>query len=145
MAGVNKVILVGNLGQSPESKATQAGTTVARLSMATSRSFTNKGGERVEETEWHRVSVFGKAADACVKYLDKGSKVYVEGRLRTSSYEQDGVKKWSTEIIANDVQFLDSKGSRGGDGGGGGGGGGNTMGGGDPPNTPPGGDDDIPF
>lgn len=141
MAGVNKVILVGNLGSAPDGKATQAGTSVARLSLATSRTFTNKAGERVEETEWHRVSVFGKSADACVKYLDKGSKVYVEGRLRTSSYEQDGVKKWSTEVIANDVQFLDSKGSRSG---GGESGGGSTMGG-DQPNTPPSGDDDIPF
>ena len=144
MAGVNKVILVGNLGAEPKAESTQAGTSVTRLSVATSRSFTNKANEKVEETEWHRVSVWGKSADACAKYLGKGSKVYIEGRLRTSSYEQDGVKKWSTEIIANEVQFLDPKGSRGGEGGGGGAGGG-TMGPNDAPNPPVGGDDDIPF
>jgi len=144
MAGVNKVILVGNLGADPKAESTKAGTSVTRLSMATSRSFTNKANERVEETEWHRVSVWGKSADACAKYLSKGSKVYVEGRLQTSSYEQDGVKKWSTEIIANDVQFLDSKGSGGGSGGGGGGGGSTMTSGGTPGGSPPG-DDDIPF
>lgn len=144
MAGVNKVILVGNLGAEPKGESTQAGTSISRLSVATSRSFMNKANEKVEETEWHRVSVWGKSADACNKYLGKGSKVYIEGRLRTSSYEQDGVKKWSTEVIANDVQFLDSKGSRSG-GEGGGASGGSTMTGGDAPNTPVGGDDDIPF
>lgn len=147
MAGVNKVILVGNLGRDPEYKTTAAGTAICRLNIATTRAYNNKAGERIEETEWHRVSVWGKSADACNKYLSKGSSVFVEGRLQTSSYEQDGVKKWTTEVIANDVQFLGGKGGGGGNrgGDGGGGGGGSTMTGGGAPNPPTGGDDDIPF
>ena len=106
MAGVNKVILIGNLGRDPEMKYTSSGTPVCKLSLATTRSWTNKSGERTEETEWHRVTVWGKTAEHCNNYLAKGRSCYVEGRLRTSSYEQDGVKKWSTEIVAETVQFL---------------------------------------
>jgi len=106
VAGVNKVILIGNLGRDPELKYTNSGTPVCRLSVGTSRAWTNKSGERQEETEWHRVTVWGKTAEHCNSYLTKGRSVYVEGRLRTSSYEQDGVKKWSTEIVADAVQFL---------------------------------------
>jgi single-strand DNA-binding protein len=141
MAGVNKVILVGNLGRDPESKVTQGGTTVTRLNLATSRAYTNKVNERVEETEWHRVSVWGKSAEACAKYLSKGSKVYLEGRLRTSEYTpEDGIKRYSTEIIANDVQFLDSKGGGKRDDGPG-----EAPGGGGQDFSSPSGDDDIPF
>ena len=121
MAGVNKVILIGNLGRDPEMKYTSSGTPVCKLSLATTRSWTNKSGERTEETEWHRVTVWGKTAEHCNNYLAKGRSCYVEGRLRTASYEQDGVKKWSTEIVAETVQFLGGRGEGGGDGGGGGG------------------------
>lgn len=115
MAGVNKVILVGNLGRDPELSQTQSMKSVCRLNVATSRKWTNKQtGETQEETEWHRVSVWGPQADSCSRYLSKGSSVYVEGRLRTSSYEQDGVKKYSTEIVAESVQFLRGSESNGG-------------------------------
>ena len=109
MAGVNKAIILGNLGRDPELKYTIGGTPVARLEVATTRSWTNKSGERQEETEWHRVSVWGKSAEHCNNYLSKGRQVYVEGRIKTSSYEQDGVKKWSTEIVADSVQFIGGK------------------------------------
>lgn len=154
MAGVNKVILIGNLGRDPELKHTQGGTATCKLSLATTRAWTNKQGERVEETEWHRVTVWGKSAEHCNNYLAKGRSCYVEGRLRTSSYEQDGVKKWSTEIVADVVQFLGGR-EGGGSSGGGGGGGGFTdpmRSGGSSPNpspnpspAPTGTDDDIPF
>ncbi len=154
MAGVNKVILVGNLGADPELKALDTGTVVCRLSVATTRTWKNKNTQETEsETEWHRISVWGKTAEHCNNYLAKGRQVYVEGRLRTSSYEQDGIKKWSTEVVADTVQFLGSKGDgEGGDGdsGGGnrGGGGGSNSGGGNTGNAPSGEvdpDDDIPF
>jgi single-strand DNA-binding protein len=124
---VNKVILIGNLGRDPELRYTQSGSPVASLSVATTRKWRNKQtNEMVEETEWHRVSVFGQSAEHCNNYLSKGRQVYVEGRLKTRSYDdKDGVKKYSTEIIADIVQFLGSR-----DGGGGGGGGGGRGGGG---------------
>lgn len=109
MASINKVQLIGNLTREPEFKHTNAGTPVCRLSVATNRKWTNKNGEREEESEFHRVTVWGKQAEHCNKYLDKGRSVYVEGRLKTTSYEQDGVKKWSTEIVAENVQFLGGK------------------------------------
>lgn len=110
MSSVNKVILVGNLGRDPESRVTRSGNAVTNLSIATSRSYTNKHtNERVEETEWHRVSVFGKQAEHCNLYLSKGRQIYVEGRIRTSSYEKDGEKRYSTEIIADIVKFLGSR------------------------------------
>ena len=140
MAGVNKVILVGNLGRDPEGKVTGAGTQMCRLNIATTRAYNNKSNERIEETEWHRVTVWGNSAKACSTYLTKGSSVYIEGRLQTSCYEQDGVKKWTTEIIATDVKFLGGKGN----GNGGGGGGESTMPG-VAPDASPSGDDDIPF
>lgn len=111
MAGVNKVILIGNLGRDPEMRHTQGGSAVCRLSVATTRSWLNRQtNERTEETEWHRVTVWGKQAEHCSNYLAKGRSVYVEGRLRTSSYEQDGQKKYSTEIVAETVQFLGGQG-----------------------------------
>jgi single-strand DNA-binding protein len=132
MAGINKVILIGNLGRDPELRYTQGGTAVATLNLATTRSYTKQGSnERVEETEWHRVTVWGKTAEFCNQYLSKGRQVYVEGRLQTRKYEdKDGVTRYSTEVVAETVQFL---GGRGGGGGGeleGGGGGGGDYGGG---------------
>lgn len=106
MAGVNKVIIVGHLGSDPETKATGQGTTVCRFSVATSEAWTGKDGQKTEKTEWHRIVAFGKLADVCGKYLAKGRQVYVEGRLETSSYEKNGVKMYSTAIVANTVQFL---------------------------------------
>ena len=143
MAGVNKAIIVGNLGADPELRTTQGGTSVCRLSVATTRVWTNsQTNEKQSETEWHRITVWGKQAEHCEKYLSKGRQVYVEGRLRTSSYDKDGQKHWSTEIVADTVQFL-------GGGNQGGGGGGNRdegpppdSGGGYQPSDP---DDDIPF
>jgi len=114
---VNKAILVGNLGRDPELRNTQNGTAVCSLSIATTRSWYDKAAqERREETEWHRVTVFGKTAEACNQYLAKGRQVYIEGRIQTRSYDdKDGIKRYSTEIIAESVQFL-----QGGKGGGGG-------------------------
>lgn len=110
MASINKAIIVGNLGRDPEARYTQGGTAVCTLSIATTRSYTNKANERVEETEWHRVVVWGKTAEACSQHLAKGRQVYVEGRLQTRSYDdKDGVKKYTTEIVADVVQFLGSR------------------------------------
>ena len=106
MSGVNKVIIVGHLGGDPETKSTGQGTTVSRFSVATSEAWTGKDGQKTEKTEWHRIVAFGKLADVCGKYLAKGRQVYVEGRLETSSYEKNGVKMYSTAIVANTVQFL---------------------------------------
>lgn len=131
MASVNKVILIGNLGRDPEMRYTQGGTAVATLNIATTRVYTNKSNDRVEETEWHRVVVWSKQAESCSKYLSKGRQVYIEGRLQTRSYEdKDGHKKYSTEVIADQVLFLGGRGEGGGEGGGGGGGGGPRGGGG---------------
>lgn len=137
MAGINKVILIGNLGRDPELRYTQSGMPVASLSVATTRKWKNKQtNEWTEETEWHRVSVFGQTAEHCNNYLSKGRQVYVEGRLRTRSYDdKDGNKRYTTEIVADTVQFLGGRGEggggRGGDEGGGyGGGGGGYQGGG---------------
>lgn len=130
---VNKVILIGNLGRDPELRYMQSGSPVASLNIATTRKWRNKQtNEMVEETEWHRVSVFGQQAEHCNNYLSKGRQVYVEGRLRTRSYDdKDGVKKYATEIIADVVQFLGGRDGGGGGGGrGGGGGGGYDEGGG---------------
>lgn len=120
---VNKVILIGNLGRDPELRYMQSGSPVAQLNVATTRRWRNKQtNEMVEETEWHRVSVFGPQAEHCNNYLSKGRQVYVEGRLRTRSYDdKDGIKRYSTEIVADTVQFLGGRGEGGGRGGGGGG------------------------
>jgi single-strand DNA-binding protein len=134
MAGVNKVILIGNLGRDPELRYTQSQTPVCQLSLATTRAYTNRNNERVEETEWHRVVVWGKQAEFCNQYLTKGRQVYIEGRLQTRSWDdKDGNKRYSTEVVADTVQFLGSRGEGGGGGGGGaprGGGGGGARGGG---------------
>jgi single-strand DNA-binding protein len=106
MAGVNKVIIVGRLGADPETKQVGNGGTVARLSVATSENWVDKEGQKQERTEWHRIVVWGKLAEICGRHLAKGRQVYVEGRLQTRSWEDNGAKKYSTEIVANTVQFL---------------------------------------
>ncbi|MBL7555765.1 MAG: single-stranded DNA-binding protein [Bdellovibrionaceae bacterium] len=108
MAGVNKVIIVGRLGNNPELKTLSPGNMVATFSVATSESWV-KDGQKQERTEWHRIVVWGKQAENCSKYLAKGRQVYIEGRLQTRQWEdQQGQKKFSTEIVANTVQFLGS-------------------------------------
>ena len=113
MAGINKVILVGNLGKDPEVRSLANGSQVTRITIATSESWTDKqSGQKQERTEWHRVVFFNRLAEIAGEYLKKGSKVYVEGSLQTRSWEdQQGVKKYATEIKANEMQMLDSKGS----------------------------------
>jgi single-strand DNA-binding protein len=158
--GVNKVILVGHLGADPDMRYTPSGQGVCELRLATSESWNDKNGQRQERTEWHRIVVWGKRAEVCSKYLSKGRQVFVEGRIQTRNYvDKDGNKRYMTEIIANDVQFLGGGGRDGAGGGGarggksdegppppsdgdfggyGGGGGGSGGGSGGP-------DDDIPF
>ncbi len=107
MSGVNKVILVGRLGADPELKSVGQSQSVATLSIATSESWLGKDGQKQERTEWHRVVVWGRQAENCGKHLAKGRQVYVEGRLQTRSWEdQQGQKRYTTEIVANTVQFL---------------------------------------
>lgn len=113
MAGVNKVIVVGRLGADPEVKTIGQGSTVTRLSVATSENWVDKEGHKQERTEWHRIVVWGKLAEICGKHLAKGRQVYVEGKLQTRSWEdQQGQKKYSTEIVASTVQFLGAAGER---------------------------------
>ena len=110
MAGVNKVILIGNLGRDPEISYTSAGLAVARFSIATSETWKDKStGDKKEKTEWHRVVAFGKLAEICGEYLIKGKQIFIEGRLQTSSWEKDGVTRYSTDIIASDMKMLGSK------------------------------------
>ncbi|MCH7616314.1 MAG: single-stranded DNA-binding protein [Chloroflexi bacterium] len=110
MAGLNKVMVIGNLGADPEMRYTADGAAVTNFRIAASRNYTASDGERKEETEWFRIVAFGKLAELCNQYLQKGRRVYVEGRLQTRSWEgQDGQKRYTTEVIAQDVQFLDSK------------------------------------
>jgi len=118
--GINKVILVGNLGNDPDVKATQGGTTITTISVATSEQWKDKQtGQAQERTEWHRVKFFGRLAEIAGDYLRKGSQVYIEGSLRTDKYtDKSGVERYSTDIIANEMQMLGGKG--GGEGGGGG-------------------------
>ncbi len=107
MASVNKVILVGNLGRDPEIRYLPSGEPVANITIATSSKYKNKSGEMVEETEWHRVTFFGKLAEIVGQYLKKGRSVYVEGRIKTRKYtDKDGVEKYATDIIANEMQML---------------------------------------
>jgi single-strand DNA-binding protein len=170
--GINKVILVGNLGQDPETKAMPSGMTVCNIRIATSESWKDKtSGEMKEQTEWHSVAMFGRLAEIAGEYLKKGSQVYIEGRLRTRKWQdKSGNDRYTTEIVANEMQMLGgrsggmsggmgggSSGSEYGEGGGGGGrrmasGGGNRGGGGGEPQGEPvrtstenDFDDDIPF
>ncbi|MCK5680919.1 single-stranded DNA-binding protein [bacterium] len=123
MAGVNKVILVGHLGADPEMKYGSSGNPFTTFNLATSDSWV-KDGQKEERTEWHRIIAFGKLAEICAKWLHKGKQIYLEGRIQTRSWEQDGIKRYTTEIIAGTMQMLGSK-----DGGGSGGG---FQGGGQP-------------
>ena len=157
--GINKVILVGNLGQDPESRSTPGGTTVTNLRIATSESWKDKtSGEMKEQTEWHTVVLWNRLGEVAAEYLRKGSQVYIEGRLRTRKWQdKQGTDRYSTEIVANEMQML---GSRGGGSGGGAASetrdsrdpgaeshGGGTGGGETRPAAAPAGDfdDDIPF
>ena len=154
--GVNKVILIGNLGADPETRAMPSGTTVANLRVATSESWRDKQtGEQQERTEWHRVALFGRLAEVAGEYLRKGSQVYIEGSLRTRKWQdKQGNERYSTEIIGNELQMLGGRGGGGGaatgtapapsfaeesSGGGGGGGGGSST------SRSEEFDDDIPF
>ena len=108
MASVNKVILIGNLGAKPEIKYLQSGQAVSELRLATNEQWTDKNNQKQERTEWHSVVVYGKTAENCAQYLDKGRSVYVEGRLQTRSWDDKntGEKKYKTEIVAQQVTFL---------------------------------------
>lgn len=167
MAGVNKVILVGNLGRDPELRYTKNGQAVANFSLATTEQWNSRDGQREERTEWHRIVAWAKTAELCSQYLSKGRSVYIEGQLRTRDWEdRDGNKRQTTEIHAQTVQFLGGRGGAGGGPEGGAGGsnpggsnpGGSGSGGGAPrggpsndsamqggPGPAPGSDDDIPF
>ncbi|PCH64035.1 MAG: single-stranded DNA-binding protein [SAR86 cluster bacterium] len=116
--GVNKVILVGNVGGDPETRYMPNGNAVANLTIATSDSWKDKNtGQQQEKTEWHRVVFFNRLAEIVGEYVRKGSKLYIEGRLQTRSWEQDGVKRYTTEIVASEMQMLDSRGGQSGGGG----------------------------
>ncbi|MBS2016056.1 MAG: single-stranded DNA-binding protein [Deltaproteobacteria bacterium] len=123
--GLNKVMLLGNLGADPELKMTQGGQAVLKLRLATTESYLDRNNTRQERTEWHSVTLWGKRGEALAKFLTKGERIFVEGSLRTSSYEKDGEKRYRTEINANNI-ILAGRGKGAGDemGGGGGGGGG---------------------
>jgi len=109
--GVNKVILIGNLGSDPEAKFTPSGAAVANVSLATNESWTDRNGEKQERTEWHRLVLWRGLAEIAGKYLKKGSKIYVEGRLETRSWDdQSGQKRYTTEVVVRDMQMLDSRG-----------------------------------
>jgi single-strand DNA-binding protein len=150
MAGVNKVILIGNLGRDPELRYTPGGQAVANFTLATTESFSNKSGERQERTEWHRIVAWGRQAELCAQYLAKGRTVYVEGRLQTREWEnKEGQKQRTTEIHANTVQFLGGPRGAAGAGGAPGAGRPQARGEGDgmpdePAGAPPA-DDEIPF
>ena len=118
--GINKVILVGNLGNDPDTKYTQGGMAITRISLATTSVRKDKDGNQQERTEWHRVVFFGKLGEIAGEYLRKGSSVYVEGSLRYDKYTgQDGVEKYSTDIIADEMQMLGGRGDGGAPGAGG--------------------------
>ncbi len=107
MSGINKVMLIGRLGADPEMKTVSNGNNVTRFSLATSESWVDRNGEKQERTEWHRVVVWGRVAEICAKHLAKGRQCFVEGRLQTRSWEdQQGQKRYTTEVVANNVQFL---------------------------------------
>lgn len=117
--GINKVILVGNLGSDPENRMSQAGAAITNLSIATSETWKDKStGQQQERTEWHRVVFFNRLAEVAAEYLRKGSKVYVEGALRTRKWQdkQTGQDRYTTEIVGNEMQMLDSRGAGGGGG-----------------------------
>ena len=122
--GINKVILIGHLGADPETRAMPSGMTVANMRLATTESWKDKqSGEQQERTEWHNVALFGRLGEIAAEYLRKGSQVYIEGRLRTRKWQdKEGRDRYTTEIVANEMQMLGGRGGAGGGGGGGGGG-----------------------
>ena len=153
--GINKVILVGNLGNDPEVRYANNGSAIANISVATTDSWKDKNtGEQQERTEWHRVVMFNRLGEIAGEYLKKGSQVYIEGRLQTRKWQdQSGQDRYTTEIVANEMQMLGGRGGGGGEMGGGGGGGYNApapapaapSGGGGQPAPSNDFDDDIPF
>ena len=113
MAGVNKVILIGNLGANPEVRYTAGGQPVANLRLATTEKWVNKNGEKSEITEWHRVVAWGKLAETCGQYLQKGKQIYVEGKIRTRQWQdQQGQKRYTTEIVCSNLVMLGRAGDR---------------------------------
>lgn len=118
---INKVILVGRLGKDPEIRSTPQGNTVAKFTLATDEKFTDRAGEKQERTEWHNIVAWGKLGEICGQYLKKGKLVYIEGSIRTDSWDdkESGQKKYRTEIVANTMKMLDRRGDEGGGGGGG--------------------------
>jgi single-strand DNA-binding protein len=111
--GLNKVLLLGNLGADPELRVTPGGQAVLKLRLATTESYLDKSNTRQERTEWHRITIWGKRGEALAKFLTKGERLFVEGRIQTSSYEKNGEKRYSTEIIANNVILAGSGRGRG--------------------------------
>jgi single-strand DNA-binding protein len=107
---MNKAILIGNLGKNPEISHSEGGTTIAKFSIATTEKWTDKSSkERQSRTEWHRITVFGKLAEICGEYLHKGKQVCIEGRIQTLSWEKNGITRYSTEIIASNMEMLGGK------------------------------------
>ena len=131
MPSVNKVILIGHLGQDPEVKFIPSGDAVCNFSIATNEKWTDKEGNKQERTEWHRIVVWRKLAEICGKYLAKGRSCCIEGKLQTRKWEKDGVTRYSTEVVASNVVFLGGKGD--------------SQPSSRPDEPPPVGDDDIPF
>lgn len=112
-SGVNKVILIGRLGKDPEVRYTSAGGAVGNFTLATSESWTDKTGQKQEKTEWHRIVAWGKLAEICGQYLSKGKQTYVEGKLQTREWvDKEGQKKYTTEVVAMNIQFLGAAGDR---------------------------------
>lgn len=107
MGNLNKVLLIGHLGQDPEKKVTSSGNTVVTISLATTEKFTDRSGNKQEKAEWHRVIFWNKQAELLAQYCKKGSQLYIEGSLQTREYEKDGIKRWTTEINGRSFQFLD--------------------------------------
>ena len=129
--GINKVILVGNLGRDPETRYMPSGGAVTNVSIATSKGWKDRdSGEQKERTEWHRIVFFNRLAEIAGEYLKRGSKVYIEGELRTRDWEKDGQKHYTTEVVASEMQMLDSRGEMNGGGFSSGGSGGSQSGGG---------------
>lgn len=110
MGSLNKVMVMGNLGSDPEVRFTQGGNAVANFRLATSEKWTDKSGQKQEKTEWHRIVAWGKTAEVCGEHLRKGASVLVEGKLQTREWEQDGAKRYTTEIVAERVTFVGSGG-----------------------------------
>lgn len=112
MASLNRVLLIGNVGKDPEIKTFASGNKVAQITLATSERYKDRNGEQKEETEWHSVQAFGKLADVVERYVHKGSLLYLDGKIRTRSYEADGRTMYRTEILADHIQMLDRRENR---------------------------------